>query len=90
MLNDLASVLDTVRAWPGVIERKPGIFYLDREPFLHFHLVADDVRRADVKGLRGWSQMSLPVPLKPTTRRTFVRVLKARYAERVGAEGGRR
>ena len=90
MLGDLVPVLDAVRTWPGVVERRPGIFYLHRQPFLHFHRGADDGRRADVKGLRGWSQVSLPLPLNITARRAFVRVLKARYAERVGAERVRR
>jgi hypothetical protein len=25
----------TLRTWAGVIEKKPGVFYVGREPFLH-------------------------------------------------------
>ena len=85
MLEDISGVLVMVRTWPGVVERKPGIFYVNREPFLHFHRVAGGERRADVKGRRGWSKIVLPIPLPAGARRTFVRTLTACYRERAVA-----
>ena len=29
-----------IRAWAGVIEWKPGVFYAHNQPFLDFHLLA--------------------------------------------------
>jgi hypothetical protein len=49
-----------LRAWPGIIEPKAGIFYVRRQPCLHFHLVEGGRRRADVKGRAGWVQLDLP------------------------------
>jgi hypothetical protein len=36
MLVDLVAVLAEVRGWAGVREDKPGVFYVRRQPFLHF------------------------------------------------------
>src|SRR5207253_50467 len=41
-LLDIADVLDKVRSLPGVSERSPGIFYIGRTSFLHFHTKAGD------------------------------------------------
>jgi hypothetical protein len=82
LLDDLIEVLAEVRAWPGVIEKKAGIFYVRRQPFLHFHLVEAGRRRADVKGRAGWVQLDLPRPVSATRRRAFLRELRGRYAER--------
>jgi hypothetical protein len=53
MLTDVDDLLTAVRPWPDVIEKRPGVFYLRREPFRHFHLFPGPRRRADVKGKRG-------------------------------------
>jgi hypothetical protein len=76
------NTLSEVCSWEGVIEKKAGIFYLQREPFLHFHLVEGGRRRADVKGRAGWIQIDLPQPVSATRRRTFLRELRMRYRER--------
>ena len=81
-LDDLADVLAEVRAWPGIVEKTHGIFYLRRQPFLHFHLVEGRRRRADVKGRAGWVQLDLPRPVSATGRRAFLRELRHRYTER--------
>jgi hypothetical protein len=44
----LASLLAEVRALPGLVERKPGIFYRRSQAFLHFHEDAEGLF-ADVK-----------------------------------------
>jgi hypothetical protein len=82
LLDDLADLLAAVRAWAGVIEKPPGVFYVRRQPFLHFHLVEGGRRRADVKGRSGWVQIDLPRPLSATRRRAFLRELRLRHGEK--------
>lgn len=36
-LEKLAKLLESIRAQPMLTERSAGIFYLKREPMLHFH-----------------------------------------------------
>jgi hypothetical protein len=81
-LDDLVDVLTEVRTWEGVIEKKAGIFYLCRLPFLHFHLVEGGRRRVDVKGRAGWTQIDLPRPVSATRQRAFLRELRMRHRER--------
>ena len=82
LLDDLADLLAKVRTWAGVIEKKPGVFYVRRQPFLHFHLVQGGRRRADVKGRDKWMQLDLPRPVSATSRRAFLRELRIRYGEK--------
>jgi hypothetical protein len=82
LLDDLADLLAELRTWPGVMEKTPGVFYLRRQPFLHFHLVEGGRRRGDVKGRAGWVQVDLPRPIPSGRRRAFQRELKRRYRER--------
>jgi hypothetical protein len=91
LLDDIADVLADLRAWPGVVEKSPGVFYARRNPFLHFHLVKDGLvkgglveggrRRADVKGRAGWTSLDLPRPISAAKRRAFLNLLGARYRE---------
>lgn len=78
-LDDLAEVLATVRAWAGVTEKRPGVFYRRRQPFLHFHRLKDGRRCGDVKGRDDWARLDLPYPSSPTRRRAFMRALRAQY-----------
>ena len=82
LLDDVADLIDEVRGWPDVIERKPGVFYARRLPFLHFHLIEGVRRRADVRGRTAWHSIDLPRPLPATRRRAFLRELKKCYRER--------
>jgi hypothetical protein len=82
LLDDLATVLTEVRGWDGVVEKKPGVFYVRREPFLHFHLIEGRRRRADIKAPAGWIPIDLPHPASATRRRAFLRELRRRYGER--------
>ncbi len=82
LLDDLTDVLAEVRTWAGVIEKKPGVFYVRNQPSLHFHLVDGGRRRADVKGRTDWAQLDLPRPVSMTRRRLFLRELRTRYAEK--------
>ena len=71
-----------VRGWADVVERKPGVFYARRLPFLHFHLFEGVRRRADVRGRAGWHSIDLPRPVTATKRRELLRELRTRYRER--------
>jgi hypothetical protein len=82
LLDDLADLLAEVRTWAGVVEKSPGVFYVRRQPFLHFHLVQGGRRRADVKGSSGWVQIDLPRPATAARRRALLRQLRARHRER--------
>lgn len=84
LLDDLRDVLDPVRGWAGVVEKRPGVFYARGLPFLHFHRAADGSRRADIRGRAGWIPLELPRPLSGRCRQTLLRQLRRRYAERAG------
>lgn len=84
LLDDVAAVIAKVRTWASVIERKPGVFWVRRQPFLHFHLLEGGRRRADIKGRADWIQIDLPRPLSATRRRWFLRELRRRYREKRG------
>ena len=83
LLDDLAGVLAEVRAWPGVVEKSPGVFYARSQPFLHFHLFEGTRRRADVKGRDGWTSLDVPRPISAAKRLALRRLLRARYRELV-------
>jgi hypothetical protein len=85
LLDDVADVIDDIRGWPEVVERKPGVFYAGRLPFLHFHLVEGGRRRADIRGRAAWHSIELPRPLTATRRQQLLRELRRRYRERTGS-----
>jgi len=82
LLDDLADLLAEVRTWAGIIEKKPNVFYVRRQPFLHSHLVQGGRRRADVRGRSSWVQLDLPRPISTTGRRAFLRELRTLYGEK--------
>jgi hypothetical protein len=82
LLDDLAEVLAELGTWPEAIEKRPRVFYVRGRPFLHFHLVEGQRRRADVKDGTRWVQFDLPRPLSATGKRRFLRELKRRYGRR--------
>jgi hypothetical protein len=82
LLDDLADVIAELCTWSGVIEKKPGVFSVRGQPFLHFHLVDGGRRRADIKGRTDWVPLDLPRPASATRRRAFLRELRMRYGER--------
>lgn len=89
MLDDLATVLAEVRTWPRVVERKPLVFYLGNDAFLHFHLLAGERRRADVKGRGDWTQIDLPRPLPAAVTRALLRQLRASHRAKSGPKARR-
>ena len=82
LLDDLGELFAEVREWDGVVERQPGVFYVGSQPFLHFHLLHDGMRRADVKGRDDWMQLDLPRPVTATRQAALLRVLRRGYAEK--------
>ncbi|HEU4438454.1 MAG TPA: hypothetical protein VFT36_04360 [Methylomirabilota bacterium] len=82
LLDDLQDVLARLRTWAGVVEKRPGVFYVGRQPFLHFHLLAGRRRRADIKGQATWTQLDLPRPVSTKNRLTLLRALRRRYREK--------
>jgi len=81
---ELLEEIAEVRRWPGILERSQGVFYLHRQPFLHFHLFEGARRRADVNGPAGWIHIDLLQPVTATRRRDLLREARRQYRERVG------
>jgi hypothetical protein len=78
-LNDLRDALATIRALPGLTERAPGVFWLHRIPFMHFH-TARPPRRVHAKNGRGWgAEIILPIGADRSVRAAFVKEIRARY-----------
>jgi len=67
LLQDITPALEKIRALPGIAERKPGIFYIKYDGFLHFHIKGDD-RWADVKIAPRGKWKNIPLPLKATAK----------------------
>ena len=72
-LDDIADVLQELRALPGLAEKKPGIFYIRADSFLHFH-VKDGRRWAHVKTGRrgGWAELPLDFNAPAALRKSFL------------------
>ena len=82
LLDDLADVFAHVRTWPGVIEKRPGVFYAHKQPFLHFHLLAGRRRRADIKAQTNWVHLDLRRPVTVMRRRALFRELQMCYGDK--------
>jgi hypothetical protein len=86
-LTDLTGILDEIRGWPGVREPSPGVFYVKRTPFLHFHVNANGRRWADARLGTTWGpEIDVPEPANGATACRFLRELRRRY--RATAAGG--
>jgi hypothetical protein len=79
-LGDLVGCLDQIRAWPGIREEKPGVFYVKRTPFLHFHVDRDGRRWADARNGETWRE-GIDAPRRASTaeRQRFVRAVERCY-----------
>jgi hypothetical protein len=79
-LADLEPCLDEIRAWPAVREPTPGVLYVKRTPFLHFHTNADGERWADARDGREWREhIAIPPGASAAARRRFVRDVRRCY-----------
>jgi len=76
-LEDIEDVLQALRALPGLTEKKPGIFYIRADGFLHFH-VKEDRRWAHVKTGRrgGWEELPLPFNPDAAARKAFLSAVR--------------
>jgi hypothetical protein len=89
-LRDLAGCLDQVRGWPDVREPRPGVFYVKRTAFLHFHVGADGARWADVRDGATWRE-GIAIGARPgaAERRRFLRIIHRCYRTTVRSLGVR-
>ena len=78
-LADLEPVLETLRGWDDLVEPRPGIFYLKRTPFLHFH-VKGERRWADARAGAGWAELEIPFGASATARKRFLADVKRAFA----------
>lgn len=80
-LHDLKALLDKIRSLPEIKEPRPGIFYLKRTPFLHFHTRAGQ-RWADAKAGSQWGpEISLPFGADITCLEAAWATIQARHQE---------
>ena len=85
-LRDLRDALARIRTLPGLTERAPGVFWLRRTPFMHFHTTRPP-RRVHAKNGRGWgAEIVLPVGATRAERAAFVREIRVRYAACVAGQ----
>ena len=86
-LADLEPILDEIRGWPGIREPRPGVFYVKRTPFLHFHVNAGGRRWADARLGATWGpEIDVSEPASRATGQRFLREVRRRY--RATAAGG--
>ena len=90
-LADLEDVLAEVRTWEHVLEKSPGVFYVKRLPFLHFHVNKDGDRWADCRKGKSWGP---PLPINPPStaaaRKSFLKSLEEYHAATLDAVVPRR
>lgn len=60
-LTQLSSLLEHVRQYAGLRERKIGTFYRKSAAFLHFHEDPAGIF-ADVRGLQDWERFPVKTP----------------------------
>jgi hypothetical protein len=86
-LGDIRDCLDEIRTWPAVREPKPGVFYVKRTPFLHFHM-SDAERWADARDGASWRQhIAIPLDASAAARRRFLREVRRCYRTTARAIG---
>jgi hypothetical protein len=79
-LRDLEGCLDEIRAWPAVREPRPGVLYVKRTPFLHFHVNAAGERWADARNGAEWLEhIAIPIGAPAASRRRFVGAVRRCY-----------
>jgi hypothetical protein len=85
-LDDLTDCFDELRSWPDVREARPGVFYVKRVPFLHFHIDQHGRRWADIRAGADWGpEVDLPRGASPALKQRFLREARRRYAATAGA-----
>ncbi|MEX1009089.1 MAG: hypothetical protein WD271_14760 [Acidimicrobiia bacterium] len=84
--DELARILEGLRRLPELNEMKPGVFYVKRRAFLHFHESAT-ARHADVRNGTDWGEpIELPLGRVSTTASTkFLREVRTRLDATINA-----
>lgn len=78
-LADLKNCLAEIHQWPGIVESRPGVFYLGQVAFLHFHLT-DGIRSADVRAGKDWDdRVDTPIGASAAAQKRFLSELRRRY-----------
>jgi hypothetical protein len=78
-LDDLRDALAQIRSLPGLTERAPGVFWLRRTPFMHFHTTRPP-RRVHAKVGPTWGrEIVLPLGASRAARAAFVKEIRKRY-----------
>jgi hypothetical protein len=89
-LSDLKGPLAEIGTWPDVREKRPGVFYIKSNAFLHFHL-KDERRWADVRSGATWGpEIDIPLNAGASARARFVRDVRACYEETLAAGTSKR
>jgi hypothetical protein len=73
-LGDLDDVLEGLRRLPELDEVRPGVFYVKRRAFLHFHESTTE-RRADVRNGKDWGE-PIELPLGRVSKTASTRFLR--------------
>ena len=79
-LGDLEACFDDIRSWPETRESKPGVFYIKRLAFLHFHIDKQERRWADIREGALWgSEHDIPIDAGSAAKRAFLKEARRRY-----------
>ena len=80
-LKSFEPALEKIRELENIVEPKPGIFYIKRNPFLHFHEKEEKIW-ADIKDGKNWGEPII-IPEKVTRKfiTSFVKEVHRRYLE---------
>ncbi|MEO7993957.1 MAG: hypothetical protein ABI743_06120 [bacterium] len=84
-IADLAAELAVMRAWPKMVEKSLGIFYLKSTPFLHFHVTKEGARWADVREGAVWGpQLDIRPGASAKERKAWLASVATRYESVMG------
>ncbi len=79
-LRDLDPVFRKIRTWADIREPRPGVFYVRRTAFLHFHIDKEDHRWADARAGAEWGPpVDIPIGHSSAVRSRFLREVRRRY-----------
>lgn len=79
-LKDLSAELAAIRALPGMVEKKPGIFYFKSAGILHFH-DKDGTRWADVKLAGEWTRVDVDFGASKAAKAKLLKMASAALAQ---------
>lgn len=84
-LNDIEDILEEIRQFDGLKERKKGVFYYKSKGFLHFHS-KDGERWADARcGVNWGDAIDLPFTASPKQKKAFLKTIAYYYEETVSS-----